>query len=179
MLKKVLVAVAVLALLVVGVLGFATTRPDDFRVERSARISAPPEVVYPLIDDFHRWAEWSPWEGLDPEMRTSHTGPVRGVGASYAWEGNRKVGRGRMEILEATPPSLVKIDLQFMEPFEARNAADFTLRGEGGETQMTWAIYGPNTFAGKVMSVFVSMDRMMGGDLERGFENLKAASEEG
>lgn len=168
---------AVVVLLIV-LLSIAVTRPDTFRVERSASIKAPPEAIYPLIEDLHRWTAWSPWEKLDPQLNRSYSGAASGVGAAYTWEGNRKVGQGQMQIVEATPPTLVRIDLHVLRPFEARNTAEFTLRPTGEETEVTWAIYGPNTLMGKLMSVFVSMDRMMGGDFERGLADLKARAEE-
>lgn len=174
MLKKI---AAVIGILVVALLVLAATKPDSFRVERSATIAAPPEKVYALIEDFDRWRAWSPWEKLDPQMRRTRSGAAHGTGAVYEWAGNSKVGKGRMEITEATAPSRVTIDLLFLDPFEARNTAEFTLRPDGRSTTVTWAMYGPSNFMSKVMSVFVSMDRMIGGDFERGLANLKAIAE--
>jgi uncharacterized protein YndB with AHSA1/START domain len=174
MLKKIAIVVVVL---VAALLAFAATRPDSFRVQRSASIKAPPEKVYPLIADFRSWNAWSPWEQLDPAMKRTHSGAASGKGAVYAWEGNRDVGAGRMEIVEAAPASRVKIKLDFLQPFEAHNFAEFTLAPAGDGTTVTWAMYGPNTFVSKFMSVFVSMDRMVGGYFESGLANLKAASE--
>jgi uncharacterized protein YndB with AHSA1/START domain len=174
MLKKIAIVVVVL---VAALLAFAATRPDSFRVQRSASIKAAPEKVYPLIADFRSWSAWSPWEKLDPAMKRTHSGAASGNGAVYAWEGNREVGAGRMEIVEAAPPSRIRIKLDFMQPFEAHNFAEFTLAPAGDGTTVTWAMYGPNTFLSKLMSVFVSMDGMVGGYFESGLANLKAASE--
>jgi hypothetical protein len=170
------IAIVVLGL-VAGVLAIAATKPDTFRVERSVSIQAPPEKIFPLIDDFHNWGAWSPWENRDPAMKRTHSGAARGKGAAYAWEGNNAVGSGRMTIAESSAPSKVTIDLDFLKPFEAHNVADFTLTPEGGATKVTWAMHGPSPFFSKVMQVFLSMDAMVGKDFEAGLANLKAAAE--
>ena len=174
MLKRILLVVVVL---IGALLAYAATRPDTFRVERATVIKAPPAKVFALIDDFHQWAGWSPWEKLDPSMKRSHSGAASGKGAVYAWEGNGDVGAGRMEILETTAPSRVLIRLDFIKPFEARNTAEYTLRPEGEATRVTWAMYGPAPFVSKLMQVFVSMDAMIGKDFEQGLANLKALAE--
>ena len=117
----------VVALLIAGVLVFAATRPDNFRVERSVTIKAPPEKIYPYLDDFNRWASWSPWERLDPAMKRSFSGPPAGKGSVYSWEGNGKVGEGRMEIMESSPSSKLLIKLDFIKPFEGHNTAEYTV----------------------------------------------------
>lgn len=162
---------------IAAVLALAATRPDTFRVERSTTIKAPPEKVYALIDDFHQWQQWSPWERLDPAMKRQHGGAPKGKGALYGWEGNKEVGKGQMEITEATPPSRVVIKLDFLAPFEAHNTAEFVLVPQGDATTVTWAMFGPNLFIGKVMSLFASMDSLVGEDFERGLANLKAVAE--
>jgi uncharacterized protein YndB with AHSA1/START domain len=174
MLKKIAVAIAIL---LVVLLILAATKPDTFRVERSTSIQAPPEKVFALLDDFHQWSAWSPWEKMDPAMQRTYSGAASGTGAVYAWAGNSKVGKGRMEIVEATPASKVAVRLDFLEPFAAHNTAEFTLAPAGDGTHVTWVMHGPNLFIGKVMSVFVSMDRMIGKDFEAGLANLKAAAE--
>jgi uncharacterized protein YndB with AHSA1/START domain len=174
MLKKIAVATAILfAVLLI----LAATKPDTFRVERSTSIQAPPEKVFALLDDFHRWSAWSPWEKMDPAMQRTYSGAARGTGAVYEWAGNSKVGKGRMEIVEATPASKVAVRLDFLAPFAAHDTAEFTLASAGDGTNVTWVMHGPNLFIGKVMSVFVSMDRMIGKDFEAGLANLKAAAE--
>ena len=167
----------VLIVLIAVLLGYAATRPDSFRVERATVIKAPPAKVFALIEDFHQWAGWSPWEKLDPAMKRTHSGAASGKGAVYAWEGNSDVGAGRMEILETTAPSRVLIRLDFMKPFEATNTAEYTIQPEGEATRVTWAMYGPAPFLSKLMQVFVSMDKMIGKDFEQGLANLKALAE--
>lgn len=174
MLKTIAIVVVVL---IAGVLVFAATRPDAFRVERSVSIKAPPEKIYPYFDDFNRWAVWSPWEKLDPAMKRTFSGAPAGKGAVYAWQGNSKVGEGRMEILESSPSKKLLIKLDFIKPFEGHNTAEYTLTPSGDTTQVTWAMYGPSTYVTKLMGVFVSMDSMIGKDFEAGLANLKAAAE--
>jgi uncharacterized protein YndB with AHSA1/START domain len=174
MLKTIAIVVVVL---IAGVLVFAATRPDAFRVERSVSIKAPPEKIYPYFDDFNRWAMWSPWEKLDPAMKRTFGGAPAGKGAVYAWQGNSKVGEGRMEILESSPSKKLLIKLDFIKPFEGHNTAEYTLVPSGDTTQVTWAMYGPSTYVTKLMGVFVSMDSMIGKDFEAGLANLKAAAE--
>ena len=170
-------AVIVVLVLVAGALAFAATRPDAFRVQRSTRIKAPPEKVFALIDDFHQWTAWSPWEKIDPALNRSYSGATSGKGAVYAWKGNSKVGEGRMEILQSSPSSKILIKLDFLKPFEGHNTAEFTLESKGGFTDVTWAMYGPNRYVAKVMSLFFSMEKMVGGSFEEGLANMKAAAE--
>jgi uncharacterized protein YndB with AHSA1/START domain len=172
--KTVLIVVAVL---VAGVLVFAATRPNDFAVQRSVSIKAPPEKIYPMLVDFRQWPTWSPWEKLDPEMKRTLSGPANGPGATYAWQGSSKVGAGRMEIKEVAAPSKVSIQLDFIKPFEGHNITDFTLAPRGDGTEVTWLMHGPAPFVSKLMGVFVDMDKMIGKDFETGLANLKAASE--
>ena len=175
MLKKILIVVLVL---VAGVLGYAATRPDTFRVERAATIKAPPEKVFALINDFRRWESWSPWEKKDPAMkRTFGSDATSGKGAAYAWEGNSDVGQGRMEIAESVPPSRVRIKLDFVKPFEAHNLVDFALEPKGDATHVTWAIHGPSPYISKLVGVFCNMDSMIGRDFEAGLAGLKAIAE--
>lgn len=174
MLKKIAIVVFV-ALAVIVIL--AATKPDTFRVERSASIKAPPEKIFPLLNDFHRWGEWSPWEKRDPAMKRTHSGAQSGKGAVYEWDGNKDVGKGRMEIIESNPPSRVAIKLDFIEPFEGHNTATFTLRPEGGSTTVTWVMDGPANFLSKLMQVFMNFDSMIGKDFEEGLANMKAAAE--
>jgi hypothetical protein len=174
MFKKIAIVVVVL---LAALLLFATTKPDTFRVERTANIQAPPEKVFALINDLHSWGYWSPWEKLDPNMKRTYSGAASGKGAAYAWEGNRKVGAGRMEITDTSAPSKVTIQLDFIKPFEGHNVAEFTLEPQGGSTKVTWAMYGPNNYIAKVMCIFVSMDSVIGKDFETGLANLKTAAE--
>src|SRR5215470_3658944 len=169
--------IAILLVVVVGgLLAFAATKPAVFRVQRTASIKAPPEKIFPLLEDFHRWSAWSPYERLDPEMKRTFSGAPSGKGAVYEWNGSSKVGQGRMEITDASPPNRVTIKLDFLRLFEGHNTAEFTLDARGDNTVVTWAMYGPNRYMAKVMSLFVSLDRMVGRDFETGLANLKAAA---
>ena len=167
----------VIVVAIAALLAFAATRPDSFGLQRSVSIKAPPEKIFALINDFGQWAAWSPWEKLDPEMKRTRSGPDQGKGSVYGWEGNSKVGAGRMEILESMPSSKVDIKLDFIKPFEAHNITEFTMLPQGDTTQVTWAMQGPSPFITKLMGVFVSMDKMIGKDFEAGLANMKAAAE--
>ncbi len=156
---------------------FATTRPDSFRVERSIAIKAEPAKVYALLNDFHHFSSWSPWQSLDPAMKVTHSGAASGQGAVYEWSGNDAVGVGRMEILKTVPPTSVTVKLDFVKPFEAHNTSEYTLVSKEGLSVVTWAMYGPSPYISKVMGVFVSMDSMIGKDFERGLTALKAVAE--
>lgn len=174
MFKK--IALGVVALLVI-VLGLAAMQPDTFRVQRVATIQAPPEKIMPLISDFRNWPQWSPWEKLDPAMNRQYSGAPQGVGAVYAWNGNKEVGAGRMEITGLTPPNKVAINLVFLEPFESHCVTDFTLDPKDNGTTVTWTMSGPSNFMTKLMGLFSSMDSMIGKDFEAGLASMKAAAE--
>ncbi len=175
-LLKILAAVVVA--LVAGVLLVALTKPDTFSVQRSATIKAPPEKVFAVLDDFHRWPDWSPWEKLDPQMKRTLGGAEHGRGATYAWSGNDKAGAGRMEIVESVPARKVGIQLDFIKPFEGHNVTTFTLAPQGdATTRVDWRMDGPAPFISKLMQVFVNMDTMIGKDFDEGLANLKALAE--
>ena len=167
----------VIVVLIAVLLGLAATKPDTFSVQRATTIKAPPDKVFALINDFHQWGQWSPWEKLDPDLKRTFSGPASGKGSVYEWTGNSKVGAGRMEITEPTPPNKVIIKLDFIKPFEGHNITEFTLEPQGDSTQLTWLMHGPTPFVSKVMQVFVSMDGMIGKDFAAGLANLKAAAE--
>jgi uncharacterized protein YndB with AHSA1/START domain len=149
---------------------------NEFEVTREATIAAPPATVYELLADFRRWPEWSPWEDLDPSMRRTVSGTPSGVGAVYEWEGNRKAGKGRMEITGAQPSSRVEIALQFIKPWKSENRTTFELAERGGGTHVTWTLIGPRTFMTRVMGIFMSMDKMVGRDFEKGLARLSTAA---
>ena len=172
---KAILVIIVVALL--GVLGYAAISPDHFRIERTTTIAAPPEKVFPLINDFRQWTAWSPWEKIDPALKRNYSGPKEGVGSAYAWQGNNEVGTGRMEITHSEPASRVEIKLDFQMPFEAHNTAEFVLQPKGGGTQVTWAMYGPSPYTHRLMQVFFDMDDMVGSKFDQGLNNLKAAAE--
>jgi len=174
MIKIILV---VIVLLVGGVLLVASTRPDALHVERAADVKAPPEKIFPLINDFHSWGSWSPYEKKDPGMKRTYSGATAGKGAIYEWDGNSDVGQGRMEILDSTP-SQIRIKLDFMKPLEGHDIATFTMKPDGNATKVTWAMDGPTPFLGKVIGVFMNMDTMIGTDFEAGLANLKTLTEQ-
>lgn len=162
---------------VAGVLGFAATRPGQFRYQRSTRIDAPPERVFEKINDFHHWPSWSPWEELDPAMARTYSGPASGKGAVYDWNGNKKVGQGRMEITESVPPRKVAIKLDFLRPFEAHNQVELDVAPSGGGSEVTWAMTGEYPFMMKVMCLFMNMEKMIAKDFDKGLSRLKALAE--
>jgi uncharacterized protein YndB with AHSA1/START domain len=171
-----IIAIGVVVILA-GILIYAATRPDSFRIERSATIKAPPEKVYAQINDFKAWTTWSPWEKIDPALKRTYSGPQSGKGAAYAWEGNKDVGSGRMEITDSAPASKIVIKLDFLKPFEAHNTAEFTITRQGDVISVNWAMYGPSPYVSKLMGIFFNMDRMVGGMFEQGLANLKSISE--
>jgi hypothetical protein len=165
-----------IVLLVAAILLYATTKPDNFSVNRTITIKASPDKVFALINDFNRWGVWSPWEKLDPEMKRTFSGTPSGPGSIYEWLGNSKVGQGRMEILQSTPAQIM-IKLDFIKPFEGHNTAQFDLTSQDQSTVVTWTMFGPSTFMTKIMQVFTSMDSLIGKDFEAGLANMKAAAE--
>lgn len=166
-----------LAAVVAGVLIVAATRPDTFRIQRAASIKAPPEKVFALINDFDRWQAWSPYEEKDPGMKRVRSGPATGKGAVYAWEGNKDVGVGRMEIVDSASPTKITISLDFTKPFEAHNIVEFTVVPAGDATHVTWAMHGPQLYIGKIVGLFIDVDKMVGRDFEAGLAKLKTVAE--
>jgi uncharacterized protein YndB with AHSA1/START domain len=150
---------------------------DTYTVQRSTTIAAPPARVYDLVTDFHSWTAWSPWEGLDPDLKRTYSGSESGAGAVYSWTGNRKAGEGQMKIIQATAPSTVRIDLQFVKPFKSRSETIFTIAPAGTGTHVTWTMTGQKTLATKIMGLFKSMDAMVGPDFEKGLARLKSRAE--
>jgi uncharacterized protein YndB with AHSA1/START domain len=176
--STVIITIAIiLAVAITAILILASTKPDTFSIERSAVINAPAEKIFSVLNDFHQWGGWSPWENKDPDMKRTYGGPERGKGAVYGWEGDKNVGTGRMEILEANTPSKLVIKLDFFKPFEAHNTAEFTMLPQGNATSVHWVMHGPATFMSKVMTVFVNFDKMVGKDFEQGLANLKKLTE--
>ncbi len=174
------IAVVVVVLLVVGVavvLVLAATKPDTFRVQRATSIKAPPEKIFALINDLRGWGAWSPYEKKDPAMKRTYSGEPSGKGAVYAWDGDKNVGQGRMEITDTSPPSKIVIKLDFIKPFEGHNIAEFTMVPQGDSTNVTWAMYGPTPYFAKIIHVVFNMDRMVGNDFETGLANLKTLTE--
>jgi len=165
-----------LCVIVIAILVYATSKPDTFALSRGITINAKAEVVHSLINDFNHWPSWSPWEKLDPDMKRTLSGPASGPGAIYEWQGNSKVGQGRMELLESSPQQ-IRIKLDFIKPMEGHNITTFKLNESNGVTQVNWSMSGPNSYAAKIMQVFVNMDSLIGKDFESGLANLKARAE--
>jgi len=167
----------VIVVLIAGVLVLAATRPDTFRVQRTTSIKAPPEKIFALIDDLHRFNTWNQYEKKDPNIKGTYSGAASGKGAKYSFDGNGNVGKGSIEITEASPPRQVAMELHMTAPIEARNAIEFTLDPRGDVTNVTWAMHGPVSFPAKIIHLFFNMDRMVGGDFEAGLASLKAEAE--
>jgi uncharacterized protein YndB with AHSA1/START domain len=175
--KVVMIIAAVLIVALLSVLILASTRPNSFRLERSIVIHAPPEEIFAQIDDFRAWRAWSPYENLDPNLKRTYGGAARGQGAIYEWAGDNKAGAGRMEIVQATAPAKVVINLDFSKPFVAHNLAEFTLEPADQGTKVTWAMSGPSPFISKAFGLFISMDALVGKDFEKGLASLKTVVE--
>jgi hypothetical protein len=174
MLKKILIGLgALFALLLIAI----SLQPATFHVERSITMAAPPEAAFKRVNDFHAWGAWSPWEKLDPGMKRTYDGAPAGLGAKYAWTGNKEVGEGRMTIERSEPGRQVSVKLEFLRPFEATNMATFTFEKTPAGNKTTWAMDGNNNFVSKAMGLVMDMDKMIGPDFERGLASLKAAAE--
>ena len=175
MLVKILIGVAIL---VVALVVLIATRPSDFRIVRTATMAAPAPVVFEQVNDFQKWAAWSPWEKKDPAIRRTYGGPPEGgVGQTYAWAGNKEVGEGRMTLTESRPSELVRIKLEFFKPVAATHHAEFTFEPKGEQTAVTWSMTGRNNFVGKAFCLFMDMDKMVGGDFEKGLAAMKTVAE--
>lgn len=171
------IALVVIALVVVVVLLRIASQPPEFSISRAAEIHAQPEEVFALVNDFHRWEDWSPWAKLDPGAKNGFEGPGYGEGAAFWWSGNKSVGEGRMTITESRPPEVIRIRLEFMRPMKAVNTTEFTFTPEGGATIVLWTMTGTNTFVGRVMCLFMNMDKMVGAQFEKGLASMKAIAE--
>ena len=174
MLKFILIGLAVIIVVVAGVVAM---QPDDFRVTRSTTVSAPAAVVFAQVNDLQKWEAWNPWQKKDPAMKLTFSGPPAGPGASYSWAGNNEVGEGRLTITESRPGELVRLKLEFMKPFAATNTAEFTFKPEGERTNVTWTMQGNNNFFAKALHLVMNMDKMVGGEFEKGLVDMKAAVE--
>jgi uncharacterized protein YndB with AHSA1/START domain len=174
MIITVLLVVAIVIVVFLIVVG---KRPADFSVTRSASINAPTEVVFAQVNDLRAWQAWSPWAKMDPDAKSTFDGPPSGTGASMAWAGNKKVGEGRMTIIESRPAELVRFKLEFFKPWQATNTAEFTFAASGGQTVVNWTMLGKNNFMAKVFGLFVDCDKMIGGCFEKGLAQMKSVAE--
>jgi uncharacterized protein YndB with AHSA1/START domain len=170
-------ALAIVLVLLAAVLALAALKPDRLSIERMTHIEASPQAVYTLVSDFHQWRRWAPQDRTDPRMQRSYSGAPSGVGAASTWTSPGSAGKGRMQIIAATPPSHISVQVDFDKPFKAHNINEFSFAPEGSGTRVTWAMHGTNVYMAKIMSVFVNMDRMMGSHFEAGLRDLKAAAE--
>ena len=169
--------VVVLGALLIAFVVVVASRPPTFHIERSTTMTAPPDIPFAMVNDFHAWAAWSPWEKLDPDMKKTFSGPPSGAGAVYSWAGNSKIGEGRMTIERSEPPSQITIRLEFLKPFAATNKTTFTFVHVAEGTKVTWAMDGQKNFMAKAFHMFMDMDRLVGGDFERGLAAMKRAAE--
>jgi uncharacterized protein YndB with AHSA1/START domain len=175
MLKK--IGLAVLGL-IVALVAVIALQPSEYRVTRTKRIAAPPEKVFEMVNDFHRWEAWSPWAKLDPAMKTTYEGPAAGAGSIYRWTGNDEVGEGMMTITSATPGEKLAIDLEFIKPFASKAKNEFVFRGQDGQTDVSWSMAGEADLMSKAFFLFTGgADRMIGADFEKGLSQMKAAAE--
>ena len=174
MLKKILVALLVVVVVLVAVIAM---QPSQFHVTRTATIAAPPPVVFAQVNDFHKWEAWNPWGKLDPAAKQTYEGAPAGSGAVYTWSGNSQVGAGRMTLVESRPNDLIRIKLEFLKPMAGTSTAEFTFRPEGDRTAVTWSMDGTNNFVAKAMCLVVNLDRMIGGQFEKGLADMRAVAE--
>jgi len=174
MLKKILIALAVIIIVFVIVVAM---QPSEYRVTRSATISAPAQAVFAQVNDFHKWEAWNPWGKIDPAMKQSYEGAPAGTGAIYTWTGNNEVGEGRMTLTESRPSELIRIKMEFFKPVAGTSIAEFTFKPEGNQTMVTWSMAGENNFMAKAFGLFMSMDKMIGGQFEKGLAQMKSVVE--
>jgi hypothetical protein len=174
MLIYILIALAAIVVLLFIVVAL---RPADFRISRSSTISAPAPALFAQVNDLHNWSAWSPWEKIDPAMKKTYEGAPAGIGAIYSWIGNSKVGEGRMTVTESRPNDMIRIKLEFQKPFKATNTAEFTFKPEGNQTTVTWSMSGKNNFMVKAFGLLMNMDKMVGGEFEKGLAQMKTVAE--
>jgi uncharacterized protein YndB with AHSA1/START domain len=174
MLKTILVALAVIIVVLVVIVAL---QPSDFRVARSTTISAPPPAVFAQVNDFHKWEAWNPWGKIDPAMKQTYEGTLAGPGAIYTWSGNNEVGEGRMTITDSRPSDLIRVKLEFFKPFAGTNTAEFAFKPEGNQTLVTWSMFGEKNFMAKAVHLVMNMDKMIGGQFEKGLADMKSAVE--
>ena len=174
MFKKILI---LLVIVIAGLAGYVALQPDNFRIERRMTVNAPPQEVFAQVNDFHKWDDWSPWARLDPDAIVAFEGPRAGQGAVFKWAGNHKIGQGTMTLVASKPGEFVRVDVEFVKPFEGKSTSEFTFRPQGVRTQVTWTSYGPMTFLSKAMCLIMNMEKVLGPDMEKGLVQMKAVAE--
>lgn len=178
MIKKAILGILALVILILaGLCVVIAMQPSDFKVTRSATFAAPPDRIFEQVNDFHKWEAWSPWAKIDPAMKTTYSGPATGVGSSYAWIGNDDVGEGKMTMTQSHSNEHIAIDLEFIKPFAAKNLTEFSFKPDGDKTNVTWTMTGKNNFMLKAFSLVMSMDKLVGGDFEKGLAQMKPVVE--
>ncbi|MBI5201308.1 MAG: SRPBCC family protein [Elusimicrobia bacterium] len=171
------IVLGVLLFAVLIVLAVASSKPDEFRVERNVVINETPDKIFPWLEDPKKTAEWSPWEKKDPNLKKVFSGSDKGVGAVYEWDGNKEIGAGRLEIKEVVPLRKVVMDLKFFRPMKGENVAEYNVAPAAGGTEVKWSIRGSSPFMTKIFCVFMDMDKMIGGEFEKGLAELKSTVE--
>ena len=174
MIIKILIAIAVIVVVFAIIVAL---QPSEFRIVRSATISAPAPTVFAQVNDFHKWEAWSPWAKLDPAAKATYEGASAGTGAVFRWAGNKEVGEGSMTITESHPSDLIRIKLEFLKPFAATNMAEFTFKPDGYQTTVTWSMEGKNNFIARAVCLFMNMEKMVGGQFEKGLAQMKSVVE--
>jgi hypothetical protein len=174
MLIKILIGLAVIGVVLIVIVAL---QPADFRVTRSVTMSAPAPAVFVQVNDFHKWEAWNPWGKIDPAMKQGYEGAPAGTGAIYTWIGNKEVGEGRMTIIESRPSELIRIRMEFFKPLAGISTAEFAFKPEGNQTAVTWSMSGENNFMAKAIHLFMNMDKMIGGQFEKGLASIKSIVE--
>lgn len=176
--RKWLLVVAGVVVALVGVFVLVVAmQPSEYRVERSLTMSAPPEAIFPEVNNLRQWQHWSPWAKLDPNAKNTFDGPSSGEGAVFKWSGNDEVGEGTMTIVESRENEFVSMRLDFVRPFEDTGMSEFTFKPEGDKTTVVWAMHGRQPFMGKLMCLFMDMDAMLGTEFEKGLASLRKIAE--
>ena len=174
MLMKILIGLAVV---VIGLVTIVAVQPSEFRVARTATVAAPAPVVFAQVNDFHKWEAWNPWAKIDPAMKQEYAGAPAGKGAVYTWAGNNEVGEGRMTITQSRPNELIRIQMEFLRPCQGRSTAEFTFRRQDERTAVTWSMLGEHNFIAKAIHLVMNMDRIIGGNFEKGLAQMKSVAE--
>lgn len=174
MLVKILIGVAVL---VIALVVIVAVQPSEFRIARTATIAAPAPVVFAQVNDFRKWDAWNPWAKIDPAIKQGYEGAPAGKGAVYTWAGNNEVGEGRMTITESHPSELIRLQMEFLKPFQGRSTAEFTFKPEGDRTAVTWSMAGEHNFIAKAMHLVMNLDTMIGANFEKGLAQMKSVAE--
>jgi hypothetical protein len=175
--KKVILKILLgLVVVIVLFLAFVATRSADYRASRSLVIAAPPDVLFGWVNNHRRFNEWNPWLKLDPNVKNTYSGPDAGVGAACSWDGDSNIGAGTATITESKPGELVRMRMEWKRPMEGVGTVEFTFKPEGDKTAVTWLMYGKNGFMGKLVSVFIDCDAMVGPKFEEGLASLAAVA---